>query len=137
MMSDNFHFDLTGVPMDAAVAIATQHNAKAVAWRVEEVQADGEQDLTTAYGAAEKRPRLILYWVKPSNKSAHSLPPISQKALPGFIESWLESIDYGPSPDIDGSVKKGFRMYNEAWGHVAEEWEAFVAVEPVWLMYGK
>lgn len=54
-----------------------------------------------------------------------------------FVWHWLETADRGPEPDHDGSNKPGWRVYNEAWGHVAGDWRAFVAIQPVWAMYGK
>jgi hypothetical protein len=54
-----------------------------------------------------------------------------------FVSSWLESAEYGDRPDIDGDSGKGWRLYNEAWGQVANNWAAFVAIQPAWSLYGK
>lgn len=67
-----------------------------------------------------------------------------------FAEQWLSQTDYGPEPDHDGDNGRGWRVYNEAWGRVnappmkdypnlpSEDWTySFIAVQPVWAMYGK
>jgi hypothetical protein len=118
-MSDNFHFDLTGVPLDLSLKVATSNGQKVEAWRVDE-----EKNL------------LVLYWTP--TKTSNPLPaPLEEDALEGFIRSWLTLREYGEKPDIDGSARKGWRVFNEAWGHVGGEWEAFMAVEPTWMLYAK
>lgn len=54
-----------------------------------------------------------------------------------LVWAWLETVAYGPQPDHDGSNGKGWRVFNEAWGHVAQERFAFCAIQPVWAMYEK
>lgn len=44
---------------------------------------------------------------------------------------------YEEKLDHDGSNGKGFLVYNEYWGHIAEAHYAFLAVKPVWAWYGK
>ena len=118
-MADNFSFDITGVPLDKSLAVATHNNNKVVAWRIDK---DGK--------------RLILYWAE--HESATKLPaPLGGDAVETFVRSWLESVDYGQRPDIDGSTARGWRIYNEYWGHIDHQWQAFVAIEPTWLEYGK
>lgn len=54
-----------------------------------------------------------------------------------FARRWLAEQDYGPQPDHDGSNTKGWRVYNEMWGHVDGMWTAICAVQPVWAWHGK
>lgn len=54
-----------------------------------------------------------------------------------FAWGWLQKVDYGNQPDHDGDNGKGWRIYNESWGKVANEWEAVIAIQPAWAMYGK
>lgn len=63
--------------------------------------------------------------------------PMSGKALTEFAWHWLESADFGPKPNIDGSCTKGWRVYNEGWGRVGDSHYSFVAVQPQWAMHGK
>ncbi len=64
--------------------------------------------------------------------------PMTAEQVQPVVQSWLASAVYGPQPDHDGSNEKGFRVYNEEWGHVATfRTDAFVAIEPIWLLHGK
>lgn len=83
--------------------------------------------------------KLVLYWTKPSNCKDFQagLFPLNLEQAVAMILGWLESVDYGREPDHEGDNSKGWRVYNEAWGHVDNQWEAFAAVEPVWAIHGK
>lgn len=48
-----------------------------------------------------------------------------------LFESFTSNID------IDGTIKKGWFVYKENWGHVNSEVEALFAVKPCWCWYGK
>lgn len=81
-------------------------------------------------------PSLILFWSE--HEIATKLPfPLDMKKSVDFAANWLEQVAYGKQPDHDGDNGKGFRVFNEAWGHVLGHWQAFVAIQPVWAMYGK
>ena len=49
------------------------------------------------------------------------------------VERWLASVEY-PRPDYrgDGSVKKGWRV---AMGQ--NNWDEFISITPVWIIYSK
>lgn len=123
---DNFQFDMTSEGAETLrKALSFFRCADAVTgYRVEE----------TALKAG--RPRLILYWSK-SARSTQVLYPMKFAQTAEYVLGWLAQADYGPQPDHDGDNGKGWRLYNEAWGHVDGEWQAFAAIEPVWAMYGK
>lgn len=119
MSAGNIRFDLTGVPLGLSLEVAATAWKKTVGWRE-----DTENN------------RLVFYWV-PSSAS-HPLPtPMQTYKLEGMITAWLAAADYGPEPDLDGSVSKGWRVYNEVWGSVGGDHMAFLAIEPVWLEYHK
>lgn len=82
---------------------------------------------------------LILFWTAPASiKQSSQLPfPLEMEAAPAFVSGWLNSAEFGDEPDIDGSCGKGWRVFNEAWGHVLGDYAAFVAIQPAWAMYGK
>ena len=64
--------------------------------------------------------------------------PLTATAAADYVWHWLTTAaGYGRAPDHDGDNEKGWRVYNEQWGHVAGNHYAFVAVQPVWAMYGK
>ena len=79
---------------------------------------------------------LILLWH--DEKEAEKLPfPLDFEGAVSFIKGWLEQVDYGKKPDIDGDCGKGWRVFTEGWGHVAGHHYAIVAVQPIYAMYGK
>lgn len=120
-MADNFRFDITGAPLDQCldIAIIGAPGKKVVGWSVD---TDGR--------------RLVLYWS--TSPRATPLPaPLKGEALLGFVKSWLESVNYDSEPDHDGSNSRGWRVYNENWGHIGNDPYAFAAIEPAWLMHGK
>jgi hypothetical protein len=81
-------------------------------------------------------PTLILFW----HEERGSLPlPYAleiDEAIP-FVSGWLKKAQRGPEPDHDGDNGEGWRVFTEAWGHVAGHQYAIVAVQPAWAMYGK
>jgi hypothetical protein len=121
---DNFHFDITGAPLEEALAIAFLGAAGGVAaaWRAE--QGDGT-------------PRLILAWSDQAEGFQPLPAAIDAAGAAPLIVKWLRDQDYGPEPDIDGSVAKGWRVYCDSWGKVDGHAYSFVAIEPVWNLYGK
>lgn len=54
-----------------------------------------------------------------------------------LAKEWLESQEYGPETGWDGSHSKGYRVYNEAYGHAGGDYRGFVAIKPHWIVYGK
>jgi hypothetical protein len=121
-MSDNYRFDIAGGNLADSLQVAFLQHSKVVGWRVD-----------TREGHP---PRFILYTYK-SDKMTEFPAPMTRVEIEPIVRSWLESIDYGHKPDIDGSVGRSQRVYNESWGHVGGEWAAFVAIEPYWNLYGK
>ena len=87
-------------------------------------------------------PVMTLHWTEPPLGEGfyryNQLPiPLGVRAIFGMVEAWLQDVKRGPRPDTDGSVKKGFRIFNTKYGFVGEERTAFVGIEPVWTVYGK
>lgn len=125
---DNFHIDVTSegrAEFDVVLGIAVAHapGAKAVAY------------------CFHPEKGLVLLWTNRlslAGSEVRQLPyPMKADAVRDFVWHWLQETDYGQEPDHDGSNGRGWRIYNEAWGHVAEDSAAFVAIQPVWAMYGK
>lgn len=81
---------------------------------------------------------LILLWSQSGDKRDQKLPfPLKLEDAKSFVSGWLDSLNWGHEPDHDGSNGKGWRVFTEAWGHVAGNHYAIVAVQPAWAMYGK
>ena len=136
-MSDNFHFDLTDVPLDLCLRVAFgSRPTKAIGWAEYPVKDEGVVP-AKVWGAGAGTPgRLVLF--RASHSSMVPFPsPMDALQVEPMVRSWLEQAAYGPQPDHDGDNREGWRVYNEAWSHVAGLWEAFVAIEPIWLLLGK
>lgn len=80
---------------------------------------------------------MVLYWAK-SDKMTPFPYEMSITDATNFVSGWLQKTEPNhPRPDHDGDNEKGFRIFNEDWGHVFGEWQAFIAITPIWAMYGK
>ncbi len=131
---DNFRIDITSEGRDKLLQALNlcQHN-KVVAYGVEWSP--------TRRGVQ----RLVLFHtvVTPGERGLDGLNitptlfPLTLEQMGELAFGWLAQCDYGEEPDHDGENHKGWRLYNEAWGHVRSDWRAFVAIEPAWAMYGK
>lgn len=84
---------------------------------------------------------MVLFWTEPTQSLKHNAQKLPYKMDPiaaiDFVWNWLKTADYEQQPDHDGDNGKGWRIFNEAWGHVKSEWAAICAIQPVWAMYGK
>lgn len=116
---DNFQVDVTSLGKEKLVTVFSLFNHSAIGYRV-----DNDKGL-------------ILYCYE--SKKMIPLPfKMNMCQAAGFAFGWLEGAAvYGQEPDHDGDNKHGWRVYCEDWGHVGHEHEAFVAIQPVWAMYGK
>lgn len=135
--ADNFRFDITAWDghytdrdmLTECLKIAFAAHGPAVYW---EEMSQAKQNTLFA------PKRLVLYWTNPVRPTAHKLlSELGPEAVTSSVRAWLASAEYGPEPYHDGGNSKGWRIYNEAWGHVADQYEAICAIEPAWLMHGK
>lgn len=142
--ADNYRFDITAWDghhdfsmMDLCLKIAFADHKTVTHWSHEPgVLAPVENG--RFYAMWKKPPRLILYWWDGDSKDLTPfLAPMTYEAAVGAVRAWLEGQDYANEPDHDGSNSRGWRIYNEAWGHVGGHRGAICAVEPAWLMHGK
>lgn len=125
---DTFSFDIAGAPLTEALKIASLSHKKVEAWKVD-------------VNKETQKPRLILFWVFDANNPTlkEFIAPVetNSNTLAELVKSWLNTADYGKEPGTDGSIEKSSRVYNEQWGHVDNNWRAFVAIEPHWAVYSK
>lgn len=153
---DNFNLDVTSEGrrhLELALGLAFGSHQKATHYAVREAT-EGERETVPDYIPEDKRKfhrpgwkygrepkprRLVFYWSATENKPDLVALPFTLDAAGAvdFATRWLAEQDYGRQPDHDGDNGRGWRVYNEAWGHVDGDWGAFVAISPAWAMYGK
>ena len=93
---------------------------------------------TVGYSIELEGSTMVLYWSNKHEKMIQLPYEMDAKEITDFVWGWLQKTKpIGPAPDHDGDNGHGFRVYNEAWGHVMHRWEAFIAITPIWAMYGK
>lgn len=93
-------------------------------------------DRESAIGWSIQDGRMIFFWT--SHESMHPFPvemPMDRCAE--IAMEWLKTAKYPTEPGHDGDNERGWRCFTEEWGHVSHMYQAFVAVEPYWLMFGK
>lgn len=83
---------------------------------------------------------LVFYWcISSTCTTAIPFPyALDVQQMTEFAWGWLQVNKPTESePDHDGDNHPGFMVFNEDWGHVFNQWEAFAAITPIWAMYGK
>jgi len=120
---DNFRIEVVSMVkahFEAAIAMAFDCHQKASHYKI------------------DKNHGFIFYWAEDEADKAIALPyEMDAKQAAAFAWGWLQKQEYPPEPDHDGDNEKGFRVYNEEWGHVGHSHYAFVAIQPEWAMQGK
>lgn len=93
---------------------------------------------TIGYSIELEGSTMVLYWGGKHDKMMPLPYEMNADEIAAFVWGWLQKTKpLGKEPDHDGDNGNGFRVYNEAWGHVMHRWEAFIAITPIWAMYGK
>lgn len=97
----------------------------------------GKYEKFTTKGYRVFENKLVLYWTK-SQQSIELPYEMNIDETINFVWGWLQKTPpIEQEPDHDGDNGKGFRIFNDFWGHVFGEYQAFIAIEPIWAMYGK
>jgi hypothetical protein len=153
---DNFHIDVTAAgraAFDTAMGLAMYSHSKAVAYALHPklglvlFWSDHEKEIADRTEMPSFSPHVNrelwdqLYkesCAKVVRVPVQKLPyPMQGKALVEFAWNWLETAERGEQPDHDGENEAGWRVYCEGWGRVGDAQYSFVAIQPVWAMYGK
>ncbi len=80
---------------------------------------------------------LILLWTACHGATPLPYPMKVEDAVP-FVKGWLANAgDPGKEPDIDGSLRPGWRVFTESWGHLAGCRYSIAGIQAVHAMYGK
>lgn len=115
---------------------ATHYKIVKLKEEVEYYGSPTDRHYTTLKEDKEGEDTLILLWNE--EKGALPLPYFLElEEAINFIKGWLKKAEYQEQPDHDGSNGKGWRVFNEQWGHVAGHHYAIVGIQPQWAMYGK
>lgn len=92
----------------------------------------------------EKAPTFVLFWSEPRDWNLTQVNPLPYKMKADkageLIWGWLlerPQEEYAEWMDHDGSMGRGFRMWNEAWTHVGGSGYGICAVRPIFAWYGK
>lgn len=146
---DNFRLDITSAgDLGPAMALAFNPPRHAIGYAIRdaiegerwsEAECERHPHLWRDWKTPPRPRRLVFYWsLTQECEEIVALPfKLDAAGAADFAKRWLAEEDYGSEPDHDGSNGKGWRLYNESWGHVDGHWAAFVAVAPTWAMYGK
>lgn len=131
---DNKHFDikLNGRKnFEFAMQIACSSISVIKGWSIYETEREGKET---------KFKHLVLHWCVPDRSNhINKLPfDMSTAQATEFAWGWLEKEPVAYSePDHDGENGMGFHIFTEGWGQVNGDYSAFVAMKPIWAMYGK
>jgi hypothetical protein len=133
-MMDNFHIDVTSVGETSllkALELAFAHHRQATHYAVRDAEPATER-------VPYKPRRLVFLWTAATQLGTQELPfKLDAAGAVEFARRWLNEQDFGREPDHDGDNKRGWRVYNEAWGRVDNQYQGFIAIAPAWAMYGK
>lgn len=136
MPMDNFHFDITARPAHKLRADDDTPDTLDLAMRIAFLH-----HRTATHYCIHPEKGLVFFWAESTRSSIWKSIPLPFEldylGAADWARRWLREQDYGPEPDHDGSNVRGWRVYNEDWGHVADDWAAFVAIHPEWAMLGK
>ena len=102
--------------------------------------------MTAKAWAFDKEKGLILLYLDFESGISKFPVPLNAEAAAEVAWSWLTTSEdaktvtcEGDDANLqhDGSNSKGWRIYNERWGHVGRFHGALCAVKPVYLWHGK
>lgn len=102
-----------------------------------------EHACPTCHGTGKIPPEsaMILLWYEADVRNIKATPlpfPLTSATVTDFLWSWLQTVEYPPQPDHDGSNSKGFIVTTgDCWGHIEGCHYTVLAVYPDWQMHGK
>jgi hypothetical protein len=142
--ADNFQFDITAWKghhdfdmLAHCLKLAFGNNKNATHWS-QEAGVMAPVECGRSFAMWKTPPKLILHWYAAGEPNLTPfLSPVGWEAATVSVKAWLDVQDYANEPDHDGDNSKGWRIFNEAWGHIGTYRGAICAIEPAWLMHGK
>lgn len=121
-------FTIAGGSLDLALAVAFQNQPHGA----------------LAYSIEPGSPRtLLLHWTKRDPRAGtprelnELLCPHDVTMAVQLVRKWLDTEQYPDEPQHDGDNSKSFIVSTGPWGHVGNDWTAFVAIRPDWQIWSK
>lgn len=111
---------------------------KAVAFRIFPAKGDPSSEYRRDRDNYQP-PTLVLYWHDEDGASP-LLARMGPEEIANLVQAWLDDQPetmWGDYLDHDGSMGRGFRVFNEDWGHVFNSSYAICGIQPIWAWYGK
>lgn len=138
---DNFRIDITcegETALESALKIVFEQHRSVCGYAVRPATEEFIHEKYAHLNKPAKPLRLVFFWYASSVADYVQLPfKLDVYGARDFAMRWLAEQDYGHEPDHDGHNRKGWRVYNEAWGRVDEDSGSCVAISPNWAWYGK
>lgn len=106
---------------------------------------DGENTVAKAWRFIPEK-GFVLYWHKNAVDAIQAFPcELSAEAVTPMVWEWLKGEQaksmkfehWDADADHDGSNSRGWRVYVEDWGYVANDTAVICAIRPVYLWHGK
>ena len=96
------------------------------------------QHASSAVGYIEDHKKGLIFFQYKNAKMIPFPSSLSMSQCADLAHTWLEEeVDYPSEPDHDGDNEKGWLLYCEGWGQINAYDASFIAVKPMWCMYGK
>tara|TARA_Y100001973_G_scaffold99594_1_gene159059 strand:+ start:371 stop:748 length:378 start_codon:yes stop_codon:yes gene_type:complete len=90
------------------------------------------------YRVDEKLGAIVLMQYANNKDMIPFMTPLSASACADMIFEWVKNQPYPKEPDHDGSNKKGWIVWVDKFNRIdGQDYHAFVAIKPEWIMYGK
>lgn len=118
-MSDNKILRVSGESLERLKTVIGLTSAKAVGYTVDDEKG-------------------IIFYRYPRDAMTPFPSELSADRCAEIAYDWLTTkAKYGKKPDHDGDNEPGWLCYCDGWGWVDGFDGSFVAVKPMWMMYGK
>jgi len=101
---------------------------------------DNDPKMKVSHYFEDPEKGLVFLWSEDKSVNSIKLPvDLNWEGAANLAWQWLQNQPnekYQEDLDHAGSNSKGFRVYNEAWGHIKSHY-AVVGIVPIWAWHGK
>lgn len=150
---DNFHIDVTArgkKALAAVIDLAFEFNCPgpyAKSWAILQISKSIARPLYGIDADLVGAKVLLFRWDQSLDLKEFKDQDVTQGGFPfkansehatDFAWRWLEDVDMGPEPDMDGDCERGgWRAFIGSWGHFGPDHYSIIAIKPEWVMIGK